>query len=142
MHILLSSIRLLFVTLIYLISFLPGCRNLSRSRARHAILRARRKKQSGVQIRYKARVVRLLPDDTIGTQHQRFLVQIEEGYSLLISHNIDLAYRVPMLKVGDTVEFYGEYQYNERGGVIHWTHHDPKKWHVDGWIKHNGRKYG
>jgi hypothetical protein len=45
------------------------------------------------------------------------------------------------LEVGDRVEFSGEYEWNERGGVIHWTHRDPAGQHVDGWIRHDGHTY-
>ena len=33
--------------------------------------------------------------------------------------------RIADVKVGDTVSFFGEYVWNEQGGLIHWTHHDP-----------------
>jgi hypothetical protein len=87
------------------------------------------------------RVIRLLADDNKGSRHQRFLVEIADGQSLLFAHNIDLALRIDTIKVGDTVEFRGEYSYNPKGGIVHWTHHDPRNQHEAGWIKHNGITY-
>jgi len=98
-------------------------------------------RQSDVQVRGEGVVVRILSDDNKGSRHQRFILKLASGHTLLIAHNIDLATRVEGLKVGDHVEFFGEYEWNERGGVIHWTHHDPKGRHVAGWLKHNGRIY-
>lgn len=76
-----------------------------------------------------------------GSQHQRFIVELSSGQTLLIAHNIDIAPRINSLQVGDSVRFYGEYEWNPQGGIIHWTHHDPNGYHVGGWIKHNGRTY-
>jgi hypothetical protein len=59
----------------------------------------------------------------------------------LIAHNIDLAPRVAQLNTGGTILFYGEYEWNEKGGVIHWTHHDPDNRHINGWLKHGGKTY-
>ncbi len=87
------------------------------------------------------RVVRLLADDNKGSRHQRFLVEIDGGQTLLFAHNIDLALRIDTLKVGDKVEFRGEYSYNPKGGIVHWTHLDPRNHHEAGWIKHNGITY-
>ena len=97
--------------------------------------------RSNVQLGGIGRVSRLLPDDNKGNRHQRFLVILESGHSLLIVHNIDLAARIDSLRQGDTVEFYGEYEWNNKGGLIHWTHHDPKGKHPGGWIRHRGRVY-
>jgi hypothetical protein len=97
--------------------------------------------RSNLQVEGSGRVSRVLPDDNDGSRHQRFIVQLGTGQTVLVAHNIDLAARVASLKVGDPVEFNGEYEWNERGGVIHWTHRDPQRRHVDGWIRHNGRTY-
>lgn len=97
--------------------------------------------QSGQQTRGTGVVIRLLADDNDGSRHQRFILEVAGGRTLLIAHNIDLAPRVTGLKVGDTVEFYGEYEWNDKGGVIHWTHHDPNGRRVGGWLKHRGRTY-
>lgn len=97
--------------------------------------------RSNVQVEGSGRITRVLPDDNDGSRHQRFIVQLGTGQTVLVAHNIDLASRVASLKVGDPVEFNGEYEWNERGGVIHWTHRDPRGSHADGWIKHEGRTY-
>ena len=97
--------------------------------------------QSNVQLQITGKVIKLLPDDLNGSQHQRFIVKIAEGFTVLIAHNIDLAPKIDALTIGDNVTIYGEYEWNEKGGVIHWTHHDPAKRHIDGWIKHQGKTY-
>lgn len=97
--------------------------------------------QSGDQVRGSGNVWKILSDDNDGSRHQRFIVKLSTGRTLLVAHNIDLAPRVRSLKVGDMVSFYGEYEWNDRGGVIHWTHHDPRGSHVGGWVEHSGRRY-
>jgi len=86
-------------------------------------------------------VVRVLSDDNDGSRHQRFILQLAGGRTLLIAHNIDLAPRIPGIRAGDMVEFYGEFRSNPQGGVIHWTHHDPQGRHPGGWLRHKGRTY-
>lgn len=98
-------------------------------------------RRSDLQVQGKGRVVRVLPDDLDGSKHQRFILELDTGQALLIAHNIDLAPRISDLAKGDTVSFYGEYEWNDKGGVIHWTHHDPNNRHEDGWLKHRGRTY-
>ena len=58
-----------------------------------------------------------------------------------MTHSVDVGGRVEPLQSGDRAEFAGEYQWNEQGGVVHWTHHDPGGWHAHGWVKVNGETY-
>lgn len=97
--------------------------------------------QSDIQVQGFGTVIRILPDDTKGSRHQKFILRLDNHQTILIAHNIDLAPRVTNLKVGDTVRFNGEYEWNNKGGVIHWTHHDPHHHHAHGWLKHNGRVF-
>jgi hypothetical protein len=86
-------------------------------------------------------VSRLLSDDTRGDRHQRFLVRLPSGQTILIAHNIDVAPRVANLRVGDDIEFQGEYVWNAQGGLVHWTHRDPAGRHMAGWVRYRGRTY-
>jgi hypothetical protein len=85
-------------------------------------------------------VRRLLTDDNDGSRHQRFILQLGNRDTLLIAHNIDLAKRVP-LGMGDRVKFRGMYEWNELGGLVHWTHHDPHGVEDGGWIAYRRKKY-
>lgn len=97
--------------------------------------------QSDIQVTGIGEVIKLLPQDNQGSRHQKFIVRLNSGQTLLVSHNIDLAPKIESLTIGDTVEFYGEYEWNDKGGVIHWTHRDPNGRHTHGWLKHRGRTY-
>ena len=98
-------------------------------------------RRSDFLVEGQGEVVRVLSDDIDGDRHQQFILRLGSGQTLLIAHNIDLAPRLPRLKEGDWVEFYGEYEWNDQGGVIHWTHHDPQGTHEAGWLKYQGRIY-
>lgn len=94
--------------------------------------------RSGVQVTGEGIVTRVLSDDNEGSRHQRFILRLASGQTLLFAHNIDIAPRLDSLASGDSVAFNGEYEWNAEGGVVHWTHHDPDGQHAPGWLKHNG----
>jgi hypothetical protein len=96
---------------------------------------------AGSQVKAAGIVDRLLEDDNDGSRHQRFILQLDSGRTLLIAHNIDVAPRIEGLRQGDRVEFSGEFEPNAQGGVIHWTHRDPLGEHENGWLKHDGQTY-
>ncbi|MDR0851820.1 MAG: DUF3465 domain-containing protein [Clostridiales Family XIII bacterium] len=93
--------------------------------------------KSDVQVQGTGLVTKILDDDNDGDRHQRFIITLSSGQTLLIAHNIDIAPRVEPLEIGDTVEFYGEYYFTAEGGGIHWTHKDTSGKHVDGYIIHH-----
>jgi Protein of unknown function (DUF3465) len=100
------------------------------------IIAAFQNRQSNLQVGGAGIVVKTLADDTEGGKHQKFILKLSSGQTLLIAHNIDLAPRINTLRTGDTIEFYGEYEWNSKGGVVHWTHRDPASRHEHGWLKH------
>lgn len=99
------------------------------------------KRLSDIQVEGQGIVVKTLPDDRKGRRHQRFILKLDSGQTLLVAHNIDLAPRIASLAKGDQVAFFGEYEWNTQGGVLHWTHHDPQGRHVSGWLEHKGVRY-
>ncbi|MDA3920187.1 MAG: DUF3465 domain-containing protein [Salinisphaera sp.] len=96
---------------------------------------------SNVQVRGRGTVLKVLADDTRGSRHQRFILRLPSGQTILVAHNIDLAPRVPGLSKGDVVGFNGIYEWNSQGGVVHWTHRDPDGRHAAGWLVQGGHRY-
>ena len=100
-----------------------------------------RERQSGVGVEGTGTVEKLLPDDLVGSRHQRFILRLAQQQTILVSHNIDLAPRLDSLRIGDEVHFRGQYEWNPRGGVVHWTHRDPSGARAGGWLRHDDRTY-
>ncbi|MGJ8668852.1 MAG: DUF3465 domain-containing protein [Oceanococcus sp.] len=92
----------------------------------------------GRQVQGQGVVQKILSDDSEGSRHQRFILHLKSGQTILIAHNIDLAPRISAISVGDSIEFNGVYAANDMGGVVHWTHHDPAGHHENGWLRHRG----
>ncbi|RBW42450.1 hypothetical protein DS885_15550 [Psychromonas sp. B3M02] len=98
-------------------------------------------KKRETQVTGSGIVVKLLKDDNEGSRHQKFILRLTSGQTILFAHNIDLAPRINTIARGDRIEFYGQYEWNAQGGVVHWTHKDPKGKHLAGWLKHKGEIY-
>lgn len=119
---------------------IPGL-PVSTQSADRTLQNAYNNRQSDLQVQGEGVVMKVLRDDLEGSRHQRFILKLATGQTFLVAHNIDLAPRISGLRTGDTVEFHGEYEWNSKGGVIHWTHHDPAGRHIGGWLKHAGKTY-
>jgi Protein of unknown function (DUF3465) len=102
---------------------------------------AYRDHQSRVEVCGRGVTAKVLKDDTQGARHQRFIVRLPSGRTVLIAYNFDLAPRIEGLRPGSPIEFTGEYEWNGQGGVVHWTHRDPAGHHPPGWIRYGGRLY-
>ncbi len=87
----------------------------------------------------KGQIRKILSDDNKGSRHQKFIITVN-GKSVLIASNMDLVKKIP-IDVGDEIVIKGEYIWNEKGGVIHWTHRDPRHQHPDGFIYYKGKLY-
>jgi hypothetical protein len=105
------------------------------------LISAYNNKQNDKIISASGIIIKLLADDNDGSRHQKFIVRISPALTVLVAHNIDLAPRVDSLVKGEPIAFKGEYEWNKKGGVIHWTHHDPRDSHPAGWLKYRGKLY-
>ena len=132
---------LAFSTASYAGAKYPAEQIINNNDSGYDLAQAFKNQQSDVQVKGEGKVLHTLPDDNKGSRHQRFILVLPSGQTLLVAHNIDLAPRIPNVQVGDQVEFFGEYEWNDKGGVVHWTHHDPRQKHIDGWLKHKGQFY-
>lgn len=83
---------------------------------------------------------RLLHDDNDEGRHQRVILRMPDGQTVLLAHNLDIAERVP-LGIGDRIGFRGIYEWNELGGMVHWTHRDPHRKEKGGYVRFRRRDY-
>jgi len=97
--------------------------------------------EDGTMVESVGIVGRVLEDDNDGSRHQRFILKLNNGQTLLVAHNIDLAPRIENIQRGDKIRFRGQYEMNDRGGVIHWTHRDPQGEHSAGWLEREDKRY-
>ncbi|KAB2888778.1 MAG: DUF3465 domain-containing protein [Desulfobulbaceae bacterium] len=119
----------------------PAPQSAQQQEADALLQKAFDEKLSNLQVEGRGVVTMLLPDDNKGSRHQRFVLRLASGQTLLVAHNIDLAPRIDSLAIGDEVAFSGEYEWNSKGGVLHWTHRDPDGRHAAGWLRHRDRTY-
>jgi hypothetical protein len=99
----------------------------------NAVQQAYADQRSGLWLETSGHISRVLGDDNEGARHQKFILELDDGHTVMVAHNIDLAERIPV-REGLVLAVRGKYEWNDRGGVIHWTHHDPDGRIQGGWI--------
>ncbi len=103
-------------------------------------IRAQQLQLVKVPITVTAPVKKMLKYDDKGLPHEKFLMVLSNGTTLLVAHDTKMAPYVPV-QPGDTVTVHGEFIWNEKGGLIHWTHHSDTPKHQGGYIDFNGKRY-
>lgn len=106
----------------------------------HEVVQAQSAGQRDAEVSGLCVVRKLLRDDTVAPRHQRFLLELTNGSTVLVAHNTDLAPRVP-IEEGDQLVIHGSFIYNPKGGVIHLTHHATSARHEGGYIDFKGLRY-
>jgi hypothetical protein len=147
--------RFLIAALAFLLAFYPRIHAEGRSsplipmvfstpitlRGDSGLAKAFRERISGARVSCNGTVIIKLEDDLVDIRHQRFIVRLSSGQTLLVAHNIDLSKRIRKLGEGDRVGLCGEYVWNEKGGIIHKTHDHPWDGSPYGWVVHKMVKY-
>ncbi len=108
--------------------------------SQQGILDAQAQHMRKVEVELIAQVIRLLPTDENGLRHQKFLIRLTNGTTVLVANDLSMGQQVP-LNPGDIVEIKGEFIWTRRGGVLHWTHHTDEASHPGGWIRLGNQTY-
>jgi hypothetical protein len=80
------------------------------------------------------KVVKILPPDTKGLPHQKFVIQLSDTRLVSVVSNLKLCEKIPV-EINDIVSVGGEYLPTGKfSGLVHWTHFDPEKKRPHGYI--------
>jgi hypothetical protein len=128
------------LTLALLVLLMPACAAATADNA--AVQNDYAARRSAVEVTAEGVVTSVLADDTGPSgPHQRFIIRLAGAtQTVLIDNNVTVGQRVP-IATSDDVTVHGEYIWNDQGGLIHYTHHDPAPGHEGGWIDRNGVRY-
>ncbi len=128
-----------------LIAALAACAGGGDSASNGAVYDAWRAHRSYVEVTANGSVARVL-GSRLGPagMHEGFLLHLTgaegRGLTVRVEDNTDLTGPIPM-RAGDSAVVRGEYIYDPRGGIIHYTHRDPRGRHASGYVQVNGRLY-
>jgi hypothetical protein len=122
-----------------------GCAGGGGDSGNAAVYDAWRAQRSRVEVTADGTVARVLGlREGPSGRHEGFLLHLRgssgRGLTVRVEDNVDITGPIPV-QPGDQVEVRGEYVYDPRGGLIHYTHHDPRGRHPSGYVRVNGRVY-
>ena len=106
----------------------------------HVAAKAFYEQRTGMMVEVSGQVVRVLDAERSDSGFQWFQMRTPNGQHFLVGHSNGISGSIP-LRSREDVTVRGEYEPNDLGGVLHWTHHDPNGDHPGGWIEVDGKLY-
>ncbi len=78
----------------------------------------------------------------VSGNHEGFFLKLSQECDLMVrvETNVDITGPVP-IRNGENVTVKGQFEDDAEGGVIHWTHHDPRGRHISGYVEADGKLY-
>jgi len=129
------------VMIMVLVIGMAGCGGEEALPDNERLINAFEQGRTGVWVSGHGTVKQLVGDETVaGERHQRIVVDVGEVFDLIVRHSVEASERVPVVQ-GDTIAFQGRYEFNGRGGVLGFTHHDPEEPGGGGWVRYQGNVY-
>ena len=124
---------------------LAACAAASDTSSNAAVYDAWRFHRSRVEVTASGAVARVLgAREGRSGAHLGFLLHLAgsegRGLTVRVEDNLDLTGPIP-LSEGEFATVRGEYVYDPRGGLIHYTHRDPRGRHDAGYVQAGGRIY-
>ena len=126
-------------------TLLAGCAPSADDASNAAVYVAWRDGLSNVEVTAHGSVARILGSrDGRSGPHLGFLLHLSgsegRGLTVRVEDNLDLTGPI-VLHEGDDATIRGEYIYDARGGLIHYTHRDPRGRHAAGYVQVEGHLY-
>lgn len=122
-----------------------ACAPATNDASNGAVYDAWRAGRSHVEVTAHGAVARVL-GERVGASgtHLGFLLHLSggagRGLTVRVEDNVDLTGHIAV-NAGDDVTVRGEYIYDSRGGLIHYTHRDPRGRHESGYVRVGDRIY-
>ncbi len=128
-----------------LVATLAACAPASGTASNAAVYDAWRLGRSRVEVTAVGAVARILGErEGRSGEHLGFLLHLtgSEGRGLTVRVEDNLALTGPIaIREGELATVRGEYIYDAGGGLIHYTHRDPRGRHEAGYVQAAGRLY-
>ncbi len=102
---------------------------------------AYQQQQSNLTAIVSGRVIQVLPETKEGAGEQRFIIEIGNGMTLQVVHDVTKAGRIAGIEYGSQATVAGNYIWSLQGGELHDALPRAADQTSGGWIEYAGRRY-